>query len=138
MFLHATKLLPLALVALLGTRDCPGSIPDRLPNGSWGGAHIGMVVTDTGATIQYDCATGTIAQSLALLPDGSFTWHGVHYPGHPGPTRIGEVPVGHAATYTGRATSDRLTLTLSVPDLGMPAQTFELTRDGAARVFRCL
>lgn len=137
------RLLPVALAALLGAavlgaRDCPGAIPERLPDGSWGGQHIGLIVTDTGATIQYDCALGTISQPLLLAPDGAFTWHGVHYPGHGGPVRIDEPPNAHAAVYTGHATSDRLTLTLDVPDLGMPPQTFTLVRGGAAMVFRCL
>lgn len=138
MLLHIARLLPLAFVVLIGADGCPGTTPDRLPDGNWGGQHIGMVVTDSGAAIQYDCATGTITQPLALEPGGAFTWSGVHYPGHGGPVRIGEVPVGHPATYSGHATADRLTLTLSVPDLGVAPQTFELTKGGAAAVFRCL
>ena len=136
--LHIARLLPLTLFVLLGADSCPGTTPDQLPNGSWGGQHIGMTVTDTGAVIQYDCATGTITQPLSLDPGGSFTWRGVHYPGHGGPVRIGEVPVGHPATYTGHATTDKLTLTLAVPELGFTPQTFELTKGGAAQVFRCL
>lgn len=143
MLLPVKKLLPLATAtvlgaAVLGASDCPGVIPERLPEGSWGGQHIGMVVTDTGATIQYDCALGTIAGPLVLDPSGAFRWEGVHYPGHGGPVRIDEPPNAHAAIYTGHATSDRLTLTLQVPDLGMAPQTFTLVRGGSAMVMRCL
>ena len=117
---------------------CPSDVPDRVANGDWGGDHIGMVVSDTGATIEYDCATGRIVGSLRVSGDGSFSWSGVHSPGHGGPVRIDEPPNAHQATYTGTATTDRLVLTLSLPDNSQPPVTFVLIRGGSARVFKCL
>src|SRR5204863_4927903 len=79
--------LTLALITIAATRSCPSDTPDRLPNGSWGGQHVGLVATDTGATIEYDCAAGTIAGPLKLGANGEFDWTGIHYPGHGGPVR---------------------------------------------------
>lgn len=117
---------------------CPSEAPDRVANGDWGGEHIGMVVSDTGATIEYDCATGRIVGSLRVSDNGSFSWSGMHYPGHGGPIRIDEPPNEHQAIYTGTATTNRLVLTVSLPDTSQPPATFVLTRGGSARVFKCL
>jgi hypothetical protein len=117
---------------------CPDQVPDRVADGDWGGDHIGMVVSDTGATIEYDCAAGRIVGPLRVAGDGSFAWSGVHYPGHGGPTRIDEPPDAHQATYTGSATTDRLVLTVSLADNSQPPATFVLIRGGLARVFKCL
>lgn len=140
MRIHSMRAAAALATLLLGAANCPNdpAVPDRLPDGRWGGAHIGMVVADTGATIEYDCAMGTIAEPLRLGADGTFDWRGVHYPGHGGPTRIDEPKDAHPARYTGRATADRLTLTVTPTDGLFPPQTFTLTRGGDARVVRCL
>jgi len=135
---HARLVCALALVAVTGAATCPADIPDRIPNGEWGGEHIGLVVTDTGATIEYDCAAGVVTEPLQLDPSGNFTWNGIHYPGHGGPIRIDEPPNAHPARYTGRASAEQMTLTLRVLDLSVPDQTFTLKRGANARVFKCL
>ncbi len=117
---------------------CPTAAPDRLPNGIWGGEHIGMVVADTGATIEYDCASGSIDEPLRLDASGNFIWHGVHHIGHGGPVRIDEPPNNHAARYTGHASATKMTMTLTLTDTTYPAQTFTLSRGGTPYVFRCL
>ena len=118
--------------------SCATAIPDRLPTGNWGGEHISMVATDTGATIEYDCAAGKITGALALDARGDFTWAGIHSPGHGGPIRVGEPPDDRPARYTGNASSTALRMTLTVLDGSIPPQTFVLARGGAAKVFRCL
>ena len=131
--------LMIAIAPVVGV-TCPNElIPDRVPNGTWGGTHLGLVVTDTGATIEYDCAAGTITEPLRLDASGNFDWRGIHYPGHGGPVRIDEPPNAHPARYTGHATSQTMSITLTVLD--MPAvtpQAFTVTRGGSARVFKCL
>jgi|SRR5688572_5553837 len=128
----------LLLVAGLSAASCGTDIPDRVPVGNWGGEHIGMIVTDTGATIEYDCAEGKITEQLTLGADGSFTWSGTHSPGHGGPIREDEPPDNRPARYTGSATSGTIRITMSVLDGSLPPQTFTLARGGEARVFKCL
>jgi len=126
-----------ACTVVLSATTCPQAIPARVASGSWGGDHIGIVVTDSGATIEYDCAAGTITQPLLLDASGNFDWRGVHYPGHGGPVRVDEPPNAHAARYTGHATTDQLSITLSILDTALAPQTFTLRRGGDARVFKC-
>jgi hypothetical protein len=109
-----------------------------VPNGSWGGEHIGLVVTDSGATIEYDCAAGTITGPLTLDASGNFDWRGVHSPGHGGPSRVDQPPDTHPARYTGHATSSQMSIALTILDMAVPEQTFTLQRGGNARVFKCL
>src|SRR5688572_20800810 len=100
--LHIRLLCALALSAATGAATCPADIPDRVPNGAWGGDHIGIAVTDSGATIEYDCAAGTIREPLRLDRSGRFQWQGIHYPGQGGPIRIDEPPKALSARYSGR------------------------------------
>ena len=97
-----------------------------------------MIVSDTGATIDYDCAAGRVTGPLRVSSDGSFSWSGVHLPGHGGPVRADEPPNEHQATYTGSATANHLVLTVSLLDNTQPPATFVLDRGVLARVFRCL
>jgi len=127
----------LSACVVMSAATCPGDIPSRLPNGNWGGEHMALVVTDSGATIEYDCAAGTITGPLMLDGSGHFDWRGVHYPGHGGPSRIDQPPDGHPAHYTGGATSNQISITLSILDMAVPEQTFTLQRGADARLFKC-
>jgi hypothetical protein len=127
-----------ALAVAVGAAACPNDYPERLPAGTWGGQHIGMTVTDTGATIEYDCASGTIVGPLQLGANGAFDWRGTHYPGHGGPVRVDEPPNAHPARYTGRANAESMEMTLTLLDGTQPPQTFTLARGANAGVFRCL
>ena len=128
----------LACWVVLSATTCPVTIPSSVPNGSWGGEHIGLIATDSGATIEYDCGAGIITGPLTLDASGNFDWRGVHYPGHGGPVRADQPPDAHPARYTGHATSNQMTIALTILDMAVPEQTFTLQRDAEARVFRCL
>ena len=57
--------------------------------GPWSGLHAAMVLTATGGTMEYDCATGTISSDWTVTPDGLFAATGRHLQGHGGPLPIG-------------------------------------------------
>jgi hypothetical protein len=105
--------------------------------GTWGGEHIALEVTETGATIDYDCAHGRITERITLDSDGNFKVKGLHVREHPGPVRIGEDTTGQAAVYTG--TSDGKTLTLTVKLVGTDeiVGTYTLTHGKMGRVRKC-
>ena len=46
----------------------------RLATGSWGGSHIRLEVGTNSATIDYDCANGTIEGPFNLDSKGRFKW----------------------------------------------------------------
>jgi hypothetical protein len=114
----------------------PSVKPNVLPTGTWGGEHIALEATEAGATIDYDCAHGTITEKIILDGRGKFKVKGLHVKEHGGPVRLGEDTTGQAAVYTG--TSDGKTLTLTVKlDTGEIVGTYTLTHRKMGRVIKC-
>lgn len=125
----------LALAAMLG---CSSSLEPADPVGSWGGQHIALVVTASGATLDYDCAAGAIDESL--VPDGRGRFHavGTHTPGQGGPISQDYEPDDLPATYTGTIDGNTMTLTVTIIETDQRVGTFNLERGAAARIVRCL
>jgi hypothetical protein len=129
---------PVLVLALLGASATCGKSPTGpVPPGNWGGQHIGMVVNADGATIEYDCARGTIDQTL-LAADGMFTAIGTHIREHGGPVRDGETADKHPARYDGRTDGKTMTLEVTLTDSGEKLGTFTLQRGSSPSVFKCL
>ncbi len=128
----------LAIAAL--SPGCTGASPapaDGIPVvGAWGGRHAALTLTNTGGAIEYDCAHGGLAAPIRLGIDGRFDVRGVHIREHGGPVRIEEPVDSVPARYIGRIMGDRMTLRVIVdPDTLGP---FELKRDGAPQLLKCL
>jgi hypothetical protein len=111
---------------------------DRVATGAWGGTSIRLEVTAQGATIEYDCAHGTIDEPLVTDRDGRFTASGTHVREHGGPIRQDEQPDRHPARYQGQLTGDTLRLIVMLTDLQQNVGTFTLMRGVTGRVFKCL
>jgi hypothetical protein len=122
-----------------------------LPEGNWGGQHILLAVSASGAVIEYDCAHGTIDQKIALDKGGRFVATGGHEdePGGPvqdisavdedGVISSSSGPDHHqAARYTGRVTANKMTLTVTLINTGRTIGTFDLIKDAAPRLKKCL
>src|SRR5262249_49002048 len=109
---HAGQRQPSAM------RDAPARQPDSVVTGHWGGAHVVLEATGSGATVEYDCAHGRITEALRLAAGGRFRARGTHTAEHGGPTRDGERTAHRTATYAGRVrdTHMELTVTLADPD----------------------
>jgi hypothetical protein len=105
--------------------------------GKWGGTHIGLTLTDTGGTIEYDCASGRLVEPLIPGPGGSFAAEGLHAPGHGGPAIEGEVLPTYRTHFTGTVRGDRMTLTGRVEN-GVLLGPFALRRGAEAGTLRCL
>jgi hypothetical protein len=110
----------------------------RLQTGTWGGPHIRIEVGASSATINYDCANGTINGPLTMDRKGNFTWRGTHNREHGGPVRIDETSNGRPAIYSGSIKGDTMTLTVKLADTNEVVETFTLKRGAAGRVFKCL
>jgi hypothetical protein len=115
----------------------PSGAPS-LPTGAWGGAHVNLDATMNGASLQFDCASGTIDQPITLDAHNSFAVSGTYAQEHGGPVRIDEKPNSRPARYTGRVAGQTLTLTITLTDSQQQVGTYTLTRGQAARLFRCL
>jgi hypothetical protein len=110
----------------------------RVAAGSWGGMGIGMVVTRTGARIEYDCAHGTIGKPLLLDAEGRFDLKGLHFPEHGGPVREGEEPRGRPVRCTGQVTGDTMTLTVRPEGSDRDTGSYKLVRGKTGRIHKCL
>jgi hypothetical protein len=106
--------------------------------GIWGGMHISLEVTDTGAEVSYDCAHGTVGGPIVPGPDGKFKSRGTHVKEGPGPTREGQDERGEPADYSGSIDGDTMTLTVTLPNTGETVGTFTLTKGARGKIRKCL
>jgi hypothetical protein len=110
----------------------------RLPAGTWGGQGIRIEVSDAGATIDYDCAHGSIDESISLDKAGRFDAKGLHVRERGGPVREGAEPKGEPARYLGQIQGDTMTLSVRFANRDEPIGTFTLVRGKPGRIRRCL
>lgn len=137
--MHARGVVQVVVLSvMLSGAKCNPVATSTDVNGAWGGEHIALVVSDTGSTIEYDCANGSIAGPIRPGDDGRFENTGIHVRGHGGPMREGEAPDAHPASYSGRVTGDKMTLTVRETDTAMEVGTFTLERGVTGRVLKCL
>jgi hypothetical protein len=106
---------------------------ERLATGLWGGPHVRLDVTDTGAEIEFDCAHGTLKGPLTLA-GGRFDVSGT-FMREGGPLRPGNERKGLPARYKGQVAGKRLTLTLVLAD--DDADTFTLTHGQQPQLTKC-
>lgn len=109
----------------------------RMSTGTWGALHIRIDVEKNSATIDYDCANGTIDGPLTFDSKGRFTWHGTHRRDGPGPIRVEHEFKGRPALYTGVIKGDTMTLTVKLTDTDEVVDTYTLKRGSIGRVFKC-
>jgi len=119
------------------TQNSNSPVVQKKLNGSWGGQGISMEVTDNGASLDFDCATGRITEPIVPDSAGKFTAKGLFARQRPGPTRAGDDNDGQPATYTGVITGDNLTLTITLTRNDEKAGTFTLGHGKPARIRRC-
>lgn len=132
-FRAAATILCLSTVAAA----CPTNAPGRVPLGNWGGLHAGMVVADSGADVEFDCAAGRIGAPLLLDSHGDFDLSGLYIRTGPGPVPADDSLVPKfPARYTGHTNGRTMTFTVSGDSV--PAQSFEMTYGGNPNVMKCL
>lgn len=127
--------LAICLAALGG---CATAAPGSPLTGNWGGEHVGLVLDDTGGRLDYDCASGSIAEPLIPAGDGTFSARGTHTPGQGGPDRIGYVPPSYPARYSGTVSGSSMILRVEVPSREIAIGPLRLRRDEEPVLVRCL
>ena len=106
--------------------------------GSWGGAGIALEVTAAGATIEYDCAHGTIDEPIVTDRDGRFSAKGAHVREHGGPIRVDEIADRHPARYDGEVTGNVMRFTITLLDTQQSFGPFSAARGVVPRLLKCL
>ncbi|MGH9928611.1 MAG: hypothetical protein ACREA9_05190 [Pyrinomonadaceae bacterium] len=137
---NRTKLLVLLSLVLLISSSATSRQRkmQHLPTGSWGAPHIRIDVGQGSATVDYDCAHGTIEGPLTFDRKGRFSWRGTHSQEHGGPIRIDEKSSTRPAIYTGSVRGDTMTLTVKLADTKEVLETYTLKRGSYGRVFKCV
>ncbi len=110
----------------------------RAQTGPWGALGIAMEVTQSGARIEFDCAHGTISESILLDSEGRFDVKGLHFREHGGPIREGEESRGEPVRYAGQVTGDTMTLTIKSEGSDTAIGTYKLVHGKAGRIRKCL
>ena len=108
-----------------------------VPTGMWGGEHIALDVSDSGARVEYDCAHGTINKPLTLDSNRSFDVRGSYVREHGGPVREGEEGDGQPARYTGSVQDQKMTITVTLIDTKETVGTFTLAHGKTPRLRKC-
>jgi len=103
---------------------------------TWGGTHIGLVITVTGGTVEYDCAEGEILEPIRVT-NGKFNVLGLHYLGMGGPIGVDKVNP-RPARYEGTVKGDAMTMTVTLTDTKEQVGTFNLVRGENPHVVKCL
>jgi len=129
--------VPVLAVLLLGA-GCRGSLLGPELIGAWGGEHVSLTVVRDGATVEYDCAHGTLAQPVVPDPRGNFDVLGAHVFEHGGPVQEGEIPDEHPARYRGWTNGRWMTLRVTLTDTGQLLGPYELRKGEQALLYKCL
>ena len=130
-------ILPIVAAMVLQTLSSSTPMSQRKISGLWGGQGISMEATDSGATLDFDCASGTITEPI--LPDsaGKFSVKGRFARQRPGPTREDENNDGQPASYSGVVNGENLTLTITLAKNSEKVGDFTLVHGKTGRIRRC-
>jgi hypothetical protein len=106
------------------------------PTVIWGGDHVRMDVTTSGAELEFDCATGTITDALPET-EGTFSLKGTFTPERGGPARDGDTSRTVDANYSGTIKNDTMTLRVVVGAKDQEAAKYVLVRGREGRLMKC-
>jgi len=122
-------------VTLLQAQSLPPSLG---PSGTtWGGEHVRLQVTETGATLEFDCAHGSIIQPVQVQAVGNFTAKGTFTRERGGPVRKDDADQAVPAAYSGTISGDELKLRIAGGPQGAAGGEYLLTRGSTGHLVKC-
>lgn len=105
--------------------------------GEWGSAQLSLMVTQTGAILEFSCASGTINEPILTNKAGAFSVRGDYTPGSGAPPPEGYVPTTYPITAIGTVSGQRMTLTISRRDEPIEIGRFMVSRGTPAKLQKC-
>lgn len=103
----------------------------------WGGHGVSMRVTPQGATLEFDCAHGSLLEAIKPNAKGEFTARGTYTPERGGPVMRDNPDRDLPAMYQGSVDGDTMRLEIMLADKSHAPEPFTLTRGKAGRVVKC-
>lgn len=110
---------------------------NKVENGTWGGQHIGLEISDDHSAIEFDCAHGSVDQRFEVDSTGAFDLRGTYIAESPGPARKGARDEAHRARYSGRIEGDSMTMTVKLIETGKTVGNFRLIKGALPGVSKC-
>jgi len=109
-----------------------------IPAGVWGGQGVRIHIEGSTATIEYDCANGTIKGPFKIDGKGKFKLQGSHVREHGGPIRVDEKRDQQPAIFSGWTDGKKMTLTVTLGNGKETIGTFSLSHGQEGRLRKCL
>jgi len=103
----------------------------------WGGRDIHLRISASGASIEFDCGHGSIAQPLKPNASGEFSVAGTYTPEIGGPIQRNNPPRDLPATYKGTISGETMHLEVLLADKSRQPPPFTLTRGSAGKLVKC-
>jgi len=103
----------------------------------WGGRGISLQENASGATIELDCAHGSITDPMPPIAGGDFSVAGTYTPETGGPVQKNAPPRDLPATYNISISGDTMRLAVILADKSRQPPPFTLTRGTAGKVVKC-
>jgi hypothetical protein len=99
---------------------------------------MGMQVEPDGASIEFDCAHGSIEHPIVLDKKGRFDVLGIYVREHGGPIFEDEPLDAHPARYTGRVYRKLMSITVTLTDTMETIGGYTLIYGQSPHVTKCL
>lgn len=106
--------------------------------GNWGGEHISLKITDSGASIELDCAGVVVESPLKPDQNGSFKATGIYAQESGGPVRQNDANLSFRVKIIGQIRGKKITLTIKRQSTGKSLGTFKLIQGKEPFVVKCL
>jgi len=127
----------LAVIAGIALMAGFGQQNNQVTPGVWGGEHVHLDVNSKSATIEFDCAHGTIEGPFTVAANGEFSWKGTFARERGGPVTSNDENSGAPALYSGLINQQTMKLTLRLENEKDPLDTFVLTRGKDGHIRKC-
>jgi hypothetical protein len=128
----------LVLISGMGSSIAHGwEQENSAPSEIWGGHGISMQLTGQGATLEFDCAHGSITQPIKSDAKGDFSVSGTYTPERGGPVLKASPPRDIPAVYRGAIHGESMELEIKISDRDETLPAFTLTRGNAGRLVKC-
>jgi hypothetical protein len=114
-----------------------GGSGTAIKTGQWGATGIAMIVTATGATIEFDCARARIDQPVTVDANGQFNVTGIFVQEHGGPVYVGD-DQGRPARFTGSTDGSVLNLTITYTDDNTKVGSWSVKYGTQGRIVKCM